>query len=64
MAPAAEIVVTVEKVCMLGDGIDNNHDGLVPCRLWQLNDEVHADGVPQSRWNGNRVEFSGWRMLE
>ena len=52
------------EMCMLGDRIDNNHDGIVPCRLWQLDNEVHTDGVPWSRWNGKGVDFSGWRMLE
>jgi len=52
------------KMRMLCDGIDNNHDVIMPCRLWQLDNEVHADGIPQSRWNGKRVEFSGQRMSE
>ena len=33
------------KICMLGDGINDNHDGIMPCRLWQLDNKVHADGV-------------------
>ena len=52
------------KMCMLGDRIDDNHDGIVPHRLWQLNNEVHADGVPWRRWNGKRVEFSSRRTSE
>ena len=34
-------------------------DGIMSCRLWQLNNEVHIDGIPWSRWSGKRVEFSG-----
>ena len=49
------------EMCMFCDGIDDNHDGIMSCRLWQLNNEVYADGVPQSRWNRKRVEFSGRR---
>jgi len=49
---------------MLCDGIDDDHNGIMPCRLWQLDYEVHADSVPQSRWNRKRVELSGRRMLE
>jgi len=52
------------KMCTLGNGINDNHDGIVPCRLWQLNNEVYADGVPWSRWNGKGVKFSGQRMSE
>ena len=52
------------KMCMLGDVIDNNHDGIVLHRLWQLDNEVHADSVLWSRQNGKRVDFSGWRMSE
>ena len=52
------------KMCMFCDGIDNNHYGIMSCRLWQLDNEVHADSVPWSRWNGKRVEFSGRRMSE
>jgi len=48
-----------KEMCMLCDGIDNNHDGIVPCRLWQLDNEVYADGIPWSGWNGKRVEFFG-----
>ena len=52
------------KMCTLCDGIDDNHDGIMSCRLWQLNNEVYADGVPWSRWNRKRVEFSGRRTSE
>jgi len=52
------------KMYMFCDGINDNHDGIVPCRLWQLDNEVHADGIPWSRWNGKRVEFSGRRTSE
>jgi len=52
------------EVCTLCDGIDNDHDGIMSCRLWQLNNEVHADSVPWSRWNRKRVEFSNQRTLE
>jgi len=52
------------KMCTLCDGIDDNYDGIMSCRLWQLDDEVHADSVPWSRWNGKRVEFSDQRMSE
>jgi len=38
----------------LCDGINDNHNGVMPCRLWQLDNEVHADSVPQSRWNRKR----------
>jgi len=34
------------EVCMLGNGINNNHDRIVPCRLWQFENEVYADGDP------------------
>jgi len=45
-ALAAEIVVMVETKCAhLVDGIDNNHDGIVTCRLWQLDNEVYAESV-------------------
>ena len=52
------------EVCTLCDGIDDDHDGIMSCRLRQLDDEVHADGVPWSRWNRKRVEFSDRRMSE
>ena len=50
------------EMCVLCDGIDNNHDGIMSCRLWQLDNEVHA--VPWSRWNRKRVELPGQRTLE
>jgi len=31
---------------MICDGIDDNHNGIVPCRLWQLDNEVHTDSIP------------------
>jgi len=34
------------------------------CRLWQLDNEVHADSVPWSRWNRKSVELSGRRTSE
>jgi len=52
------------KMCMLCDGIDDDHDGIMSCRLWQLDDEVHADNVPWSRWNRKRVEFTSWKASE
>jgi len=42
------------EMCMLCDRIDDNHNGIVPCRLWQLNNEVHTDSITWSRWNGKR----------
>jgi len=68
-----------EKVCSSGgrdrsdcgnemhtlcDGINDDHNGIMSCRLWQLDNEVHTDSIPWSRWNGKRVEFSSWRMSE
>jgi len=52
------------EMCALCDGINDNHDGIMPCRLWQLDNEVHADSIPWSRWNRKRVEFSGQRTLD
>jgi len=52
------------EMCTLCDGIDDNHDGIMSCRLSQLNHEVYADGVPQRRWNRKRVEFSDRRVSE
>jgi len=52
------------KMCMLCDRINDDHDGIMSCRLWQLDDEVHADSIPWSRWNGKRMEFSDQRTLE
>jgi len=52
------------EVCTLCDGIDDDHDGIMSCRLWQFDDEVHADSVPRGRWNRKRVEFSDRRMSE
>jgi len=49
------------EMCMLCDGINDNHDGIMSCRLWQLDNEVHADGIPWSRRNRKRVEFSSRR---
>ena len=43
------------EMCTLHDGINDNHDGIMSCRLWQLNNEVHADGIPQSNGMGR-----GW----
>jgi len=39
-------------------------DGIMSCRLWQLDNEVHTDSIPWSRWNRKRVELSDRRMLE
>jgi len=52
------------KMCALCDGINNDHDGIMSSRLWQLDDEVHTDSVPWSRWNRKRVELSNRRMSE
>ena len=52
------------KMCVLCDRINDNHDGIVSCRLWQLDNEVHADSVPWSRWNRKRVELSSQRTSE
>jgi len=52
------------EMCTLCDRIDNNYDGIMSCILWQLNNEVHADSVPWSRWNRKRVELPGRKMLE
>ena len=52
------------EMCTLCDEIDDDHDGIMSCRLWQLDDEVHADSVPWSRWNRKRVEFTGRRASE
>jgi len=49
------------KMCALCDGIDDDHDGIMSCRLWQLNDEVYADSVP---WSRKRVELSDRRTSE
>jgi len=61
--------VVEEKVCGSSsrDCSDSGNEmhmlcgGIVPCRLWQLDNEVHTDGIPRSRWNGKRMEFSGQR---
>jgi len=52
------------EMCALREGIDNDHDGIMSCRLWQLNDEVHTDSIPWSRWNRKRVELSDRRTSE
>ena len=35
----------------LTHGIHNIHDHIVAMRLWELNNEVDADGVPMELWN-------------
>jgi len=64
--------VVEEKVCGSSGRDHSDHgnemrmlcDGIMSCRLWQLDNEVHADGIPWSRWNGKRVKFSGRRASE
>jgi len=52
------------EMCMLCDGINDDHDGIMSCRLWQLDDEVHTDSIPWSRWNRKWVELSDRRTSE
>ena len=52
------------EMSSFSDGVDGNHDGVIPGRLRQFNNEVHADCVPRSIHNRERVEFSSWGTAE
>jgi len=52
------------EMCALCDGINDNYDGIMSCRLWQLDNKIHTNSVPWSRWNRKRVELPGRRMSE
>ena len=39
------------EVGHLAHGIHNIHDCVIAMRLWELDNEVDADGVPMELWN-------------
>ena len=51
------------KVGHITHGVHNIHDHVVAVRLWELNDEVDADGVPTGLWNREQNIFSNRRMM-
>jgi hypothetical protein len=49
--------VALVEVGLLTEDVNHNHDHVKPMRFWELDNEVHRDGVPALVWN------LGWMKL-
>jgi hypothetical protein len=60
----SETCVALVEMGLLTEDINYDHDHIKPVCLWELNDEVHQDGVPALLQDLHQVKFSVLQPLE
>jgi len=50
------------KVYSLGDGIHDDHDGVMSGGLQEFDHEIHTEHVPLCVRNGEWLELTNWRV--